>query len=777
MKVDYTEESATILSNTPVLENIKMTASEKALPHLVALMSKLYNDPEGSVFREYLANALDAHTAAGNEDEPIDIYLPTSEAPIFTVKDYGIGMSLDTVRTIYSQYGESTKNVSDDEIGGFGLGCKSALAISSQFTIRTIKDGTLIDAIVRKANSGFPDLDIVKLDKTDLPDGTSIAIPVSNPDSFTRKAVEYLVFLNRPYNVHNYFGTPIRSFETMGDELVGRTDLGDDIFVSIRHDTRYSGVGYSSGFRLVMGGIYYLIADSELFPNLTEDVRDLLEGFSGSSVIIEAPIGSVDLSPNRESVQFTPKTTDFFNNSMEQIFDKLSEGYRDSIENADTYLKACEAASSVPFAVREVIKEVTWNDNNVIMNPALRFTKGDGDGPGGNLYHFFTRRSTDDSFSTRNSHSTYRLENNPKIVVVYGDNVTRFRRNYTLYSQQNYSDHEKLVYFLLGDKVKEAEIVSAFSYSFQRENSTLTVPFTEESLRDVIGLDVDFAKEEEIAETCNKIRREERAEQRKLNPTERTRSATRDRCFVIDDDADVRTTMTRSELVDLADDRNVYYVSYSEAHVSGSTDLRNFMEHGNKPSDYFSDVLWDVFGEDSMFVFQSGKTKMETVKSRYKNAKSFNLFKGEKIKSGLKKALKKDLNPKNLFAYLMADDSTSGQFIKAVASSDISSKDVKDPIFRKVVNTLRDDSYASAIRAQDYSRYSRVNPDIDPMNNIKHRSHGVLVTLYPDLARARTYPILEHARMYMLQDNSEKVEEFLRYMNNEYSYKKRNGLL
>lgn len=80
--------------------------------------SSLYERKEEAVLRELAANALDAHRDAGKEDIPINISLPTEMDPNLVIKDEGNGMSLETVKKVFFILFESTKNQSNDDIGG-----------------------------------------------------------------------------------------------------------------------------------------------------------------------------------------------------------------------------------------------------------------------------------------------------------------------------------------------------------------------------------------------------------------------------------------------------------------------------------------------------------------------------------------------------------------------------------------------------------------------------------------------------------------------------------
>ena len=109
----------------------KIQASSKAFD---ILSSNIYQNKVRAVVREISCNAVDAHTAAGNPD-PIKVHLPTTLEPHFSVRDFGIGLSDEDVREIFTTYFCSTKTSSNDFVGALGLGSKSPFCLVDSFTV------------------------------------------------------------------------------------------------------------------------------------------------------------------------------------------------------------------------------------------------------------------------------------------------------------------------------------------------------------------------------------------------------------------------------------------------------------------------------------------------------------------------------------------------------------------------------------------------------------------------------------------------------------------
>ena len=91
------------------------------------LSDSLYSDKIMAVIRELSTNANDSHISAHNED-PFKVTLPTNANPSFTIRDFGTGLSQQDMENLYTTYGASSKNDSNDFTGCLGLGSKSPFA-------------------------------------------------------------------------------------------------------------------------------------------------------------------------------------------------------------------------------------------------------------------------------------------------------------------------------------------------------------------------------------------------------------------------------------------------------------------------------------------------------------------------------------------------------------------------------------------------------------------------------------------------------------------------
>lgn len=154
------------------------------------LRSKLYEDPIGSICREISSNARDANREAGNEDKPIEIWIP---GEYYVLKDSGPGISPSRMENVYCVFGESTKRKSNEETGGYGLGAKCPFSITDQFTILTVYESVSYMYSAFIDETGIGKVKLVSSKPTDEPSGTTIKIPIKPTDikDFTEKTYYY----------------------------------------------------------------------------------------------------------------------------------------------------------------------------------------------------------------------------------------------------------------------------------------------------------------------------------------------------------------------------------------------------------------------------------------------------------------------------------------------------------------------------------------------------------------------------------------------------------
>ena len=264
-------------------DRIRMGFAEGAEKHLVSLLTDMYSDPEKACIREYACNARDSHVEARNT-APIEVTTPSPLSPYLTIKDYGVGLSVEDIHEIYSKYGASTKRDSNEVTGMLGIGCKSALTYASQFTVIGIKDGVRTVVAVSRDEDGSNVMTIVDTSATDESNGVEVSIPARAGHTFPNKATEFFSYWQPGTVLIN--GQPPK-------QLVVCLELDDrmTLITTDRYTNRASVV--------VMGNVPYPV----------EELATQELGIPyGHALVARVPVGTVDFAPSREALYLSKRT-------------------------------------------------------------------------------------------------------------------------------------------------------------------------------------------------------------------------------------------------------------------------------------------------------------------------------------------------------------------------------------------------------------------------------------------------------------------------------------
>lgn len=281
------------------------------------LSSGLYSNKIRAIIRELCCNAYDSHKAAGKQDIPFEISLPSSFSPLLVIKDFGVGLSHQEVLTIFTTYFESTKGDSDDFIGQLGLGSKSPFSYTSQFLVESRQNGKVNTYSMFISESGVPAVSHMGVSDTDEDNGLTITITVKQSDFYKfKEESEYVLKYFTPYPVIT--GTHNRQefeYKMIKDKF------------AIRNEVSY----YSSIPNVIQGFVSYPIDVEQLNSYvsedhmLTEEARALLY----APIDLFVPIGMVQVAPSREHLSYDKKTIgniiSFFNEVAAEIIDNLQE--------------------------------------------------------------------------------------------------------------------------------------------------------------------------------------------------------------------------------------------------------------------------------------------------------------------------------------------------------------------------------------------------------------------------------------------------------------------
>lgn len=293
-------------------QKVAMGIDQSALAHIMSVLTDLYSDPQLAVIREYSTNALDAHIEAGNT-APIEVYTPSALSPYFKVRDYGVGLSVDDIINMYSQYGASSKRGSNDQVGMLGLGAKSALTLVPQFNLTSVKGGVKIYVSVSRSSDGSGQMEIIDTSATDEPNGVEISIPVPRNHDFARKCKDFFRFWKK--------GTVL--VDGKEPEYLDGRPVGDKFLINKNLQQDY----------VVMGNVAYPVKDGIYRA-----------GYSQLGVVAFVEIGDVNFTPSRESLHYTAQTKATIDRLQKEFSSKLEASINADIAESKTYAEAWRKA-------------------------------------------------------------------------------------------------------------------------------------------------------------------------------------------------------------------------------------------------------------------------------------------------------------------------------------------------------------------------------------------------------------------------------------------------
>lgn len=366
--------NVTVQSNMPRKDVTAMSIDAEGAVHIMSMLTNLYTNPALAVLREYSSNAWDSHVAAGQK-RPIEISLPGRLNPVFVVKDYGVGMSPADIRDIYLTFGKSTKRQSMDQIGAFGLGSKSALTLVKQFSVTAVKNGVKTVAIIAIGENETREGNIVSIVETNEPNGVTVSVPVPDVTEFLSHVEG--VFLGWPVGSVLVDGQAPKSVYDGGSWMHSSDNL-----VHVRRADLYNQGNADGFFKINSGGIIYQVSVSSLGLNAYGS-RTLANAFSYSlgslQMVVDVPIGSVDLTPSRDSLLYSERTKKFltalFESSIRMTTDLAlndiaeATSHNDAIERVECWTRVLGRGKGVPSGFEP--KKATWKGSVIPVELAV----------------------------------------------------------------------------------------------------------------------------------------------------------------------------------------------------------------------------------------------------------------------------------------------------------------------------------------------------------------------------------------------------------------------
>lgn len=304
-----------VLEDGDIQKSTDMMLDLDSATFLMQMLSKFYSDGIGSSIRETASNALDSHRSVGTKDPIVVAFKQGKDGNYeFSVEDFGMGISADTVENVIKKYGKSTKRESKDQLGAFGLGFKSPLAYTSSFYFIGRKDGMERKYMMYESQDEANKIDLLYESPTKERDGAKIIIPVKYGDKydFVKKIKEQLCY-----------------FENVYFDVEGITNS----FKIVRHDLfQWSELSTDYAMHICLDNVYYPLD----FDKLGIDRINFPVGLRFSLTDGIYPV------PNREQIKYTKEAKEIILNKIKEVAKYFIEKYNEQIKETDDIFKVME---------------------------------------------------------------------------------------------------------------------------------------------------------------------------------------------------------------------------------------------------------------------------------------------------------------------------------------------------------------------------------------------------------------------------------------------------
>lgn len=284
----------------PASTNVNNSSSMKIEANHVMysiLSDKIYSDKPLATLRELSTNSIDSHIEAGKSDVPIKVHLPTRLEPFLSVTDEGIGMSKETVDTLYNVLGASTKRNSNLANGCLGIGKISALSYASSFTVTSVFHGveTVYSVYL---NEGIPTVSELGDSPTTKCNGVTVTVPVHVADiqKFTDSALK----------LYKYF------------QVKPEVNISLDLELG---NVLYEGAGWKIYDK---PSVPVVVMANVAYPLDRQQINGM-RALQSQGLVIYADTGAVQFAASREALSYTPSTITYIKKINDKIIAELTE--------------------------------------------------------------------------------------------------------------------------------------------------------------------------------------------------------------------------------------------------------------------------------------------------------------------------------------------------------------------------------------------------------------------------------------------------------------------
>jgi len=321
------------------------------------LRNRMYSMPIQTLVQEYICNGRDASIEAGHfGKKPILITAPTKLSCEFRVRDFGVGLSQERVENVFTLYGNSTKRDSNTQIGGYGLGAKSAWAYTDSFTVVSFYNGTKTTYLCHVGKDNVGSMDILNTETTKEQNGVEIIVTVKPDDikKFNHAIKRVLSFWNEDsYKLNVIFSKEECLYKDELTMIYGQR-------VDVREDDKWHNRRGA-----------FIVVDDVIFP-LPKSIEDKIT--HNLALYIHVKTGVVDVAPSREVIIDNNKVTQLlsiYNEHLAKLNREISnqKDIESKVMLGDKYKTLLE---KITFPIT---KELTFTNGELEVNNARELTR------------------------------------------------------------------------------------------------------------------------------------------------------------------------------------------------------------------------------------------------------------------------------------------------------------------------------------------------------------------------------------------------------------------
>lgn len=351
------------------------------------LSSTLYNYKILAFVREVISNAVDAHTASGIGQTPIQVTLPSDlrvdgvdQCLWLEIKDYGRGISEANMPKLYTTYFHSDKGVelgeAKDVIGGKGLGSKSPFCYTNSFHVTTRHNGVASQYLAFKDElTDAPNLLKVSSEECGSDTGITVRIPIKREDisrtctevervsAFMTTHPELRVIVSQleddngellteysgeQYDDFNPVLIHYRSQFTLKEYAVQAKSAFDrKVWKRYVTDRQISTISSSKRIWVLMGGVIYPVELDHIFDSTIAEESLIVKywnrqcGHTPNSWynVVEFPIDDISTNAGREGLSYDRKTIAALRSTLSRLYTTELNLTLKEIEQQDSYVK------------------------------------------------------------------------------------------------------------------------------------------------------------------------------------------------------------------------------------------------------------------------------------------------------------------------------------------------------------------------------------------------------------------------------------------------------